>query len=257
MDVMGYIREHPYQSGAIAAVAVVAVYLLVSGNHSSAPSSSQVADTNASYGLESQQLATDAALQAKQLEVNGQLAALQQSGANQIALATIAAQSQGDLQQYQYQAQITEDQLAHDLGISNIEGQITQAQLQAEVADRSISTSGAVQLAQVASTDFANKLLAETTQVTVATNAALQEQIAQINGQVQTQVVQTNASTQQTLANTAAQIQTTISNNQADVAKWQAYFGYKTSSEAIKAKESGGIFGSILGAAGSIVGALI
>lgn len=239
----GYIREHPYQTGAIAVVGLVAIYLIVHQSGAAAASrTGQSTIDPAIAGLESQQMQTQAALQAAQIQANAQVAGLAQQGANQIAIAQIQAHSQGELATIQAQTQDTIAQLSADLGIKQIQGQLDQATLQAGVANNTINTQGMVQLAQTEATVRANELAAQTSIQNTAANDAAQVNIAGINGQTQQYVAQVVGTTQQQIAT-----------NQANVAIEQT----RANVEIAKTITAGQTTSGIAGIVGGIIGALL
>lgn len=240
---LAYVKEHPYQAGAIGVVALIAVYLVVasgSGNASSGTGATSLDPVAAQLQSQQATLAAQAAAQSNQ--ISGQIQLLAQQGANDLAIATIQSHSAGELAGIAATTQSTHDILAQELGIYQIQGEVTQATLQAQVANNSITTQGLIQESQIAANQAIARINADTAITTNASNNATVVATNQIAGQ-----------TQQLIAQVVGQTQQQISTNQANVAIKQT----QVAGEIAKSQQSGGIWGSIIGAVGGIVGALI
>lgn len=252
-----YVKKHPYQTGAIAVVALVAVYYVSTSSSGTVQGAVTGQPTDAQLAAAAHSLDVNAQLQAHTADINGQLALLTQKGANDLALAQIAAKQQGDTIAAQEMVATTHDTLAYELGVANIQGQqaidlanITGQtnieQIRANVAENTASLGAAVQEAQIAEAAHAVDLNAYTTITTNASNNAATTAIAGISGQ-----------TQQYVAGVIGQTQQQISTNQANVAIEQSRTNAEIAKTIAGASTTNSIIGTVGKIAGGIIGALL
>lgn len=232
-----WVKHHPYEAGGIVLVVLGALFLITRSSSSSSTNTTAYnpqtdpAVVNAEIAAQSQQDAINGQIADHLNQINGQIQLANAAGGTQVALANIQASTQGQAIAAQAHTSDLQSALAYELGVAQVGFQTTAASLQADTANRSIAASEAVQEAQLST---------EQNIASIVNNAAVTEN-------------QQNNMTTQYVSAVNGQTQQYISQNQSQVAIEQT----RAAVEIAKANQQGGIFKSLIGAVGSVAGALI
>lgn len=241
----GWIEEHPWETGGAVFILGAFVILIVARGGSGGSTVQSGTDPGAlALAQQAQQLQGTLALQNEQAATAIQIATLQEAG-NEAALAEKLAESKDT----------NATNLA--LGLHTIQGTVDVATLQADAAQHSADTAAAVQLGISHDSATLNQHLADEAAATATHIADLQASttstIAGLSAYTQIQEATITGATQTHLADVTGETQRAIAHEQETAVVAQT----QIAADVAKAQSSNSLFGGIVGAVGSVIGALL